>query len=364
LIAFFRVSLQRDNILLRKKKVMPKITVLMPVYNGEMYLREAMESILQQKHADYEFLIIDDGSTDRSNEIINSYNDPRIRVLRNPRRLKLSGALNRGIDEAAGEFIARMDADDISLPARLAKQLGYLESNPTVGVCGTWVKRFGQFGTSIDKNPIRAEQIKAYTLFECPFSHPTVMLRKSMINMHKLRYNGEYYPTEDYELWSRAVDCFPCANLGEVLLEYRVHGNSMTGSDWNEMDAKGARIAGFSLEKLGMKCSESEIRFHRNIGRAASYRCSSTDQLDDAERWLHKLHAVNRQKDVYDQEALLDILSLVWFRLCFNSSPLGFPAFSKYLAAKWLLQADGTAKRISLLFLSIVKNSVVRPVPN
>ena len=104
---------------------MTSVTVLMPVYNGERYLRETMQSILSQTFLDYEFLIIDDGSTDKTLEIINTFTDPRIRVLRNPRRLKLSGALNRGLDESLGHYIARMDADDIAHPERLAQQVDF-----------------------------------------------------------------------------------------------------------------------------------------------------------------------------------------------------------------------------------------------
>ena len=124
---------------------MVEVTVLMPVYNGERYLREAIDSILDQSFRDFEFLILDDGSTDGTADIIRSYRDERIRFLANPERLRLSGALNRGMAEARGSFIARMDADDIARPHRLARQLAFLRRNPEVGICGTCSRSSDRF---------------------------------------------------------------------------------------------------------------------------------------------------------------------------------------------------------------------------
>lgn len=343
---------------------MPKVTVLMPVYNGESFLREAIDSILAQTYSDFEFLIVDDGSTDGSNSIIQSYYDKRITVLKNADRLKLSGALNRGIDEAQGKYIARMDADDIALPDRLAKQVAYLDAHPDVGICGAWVRRFGKGFSRPDKNPVQSELIRAYALFECPFSHPTIVFRKDLFDKHNLRYNGDYYPTEDYELWSRAVDCFPCANIDEVLLRYRVHAGSMTGSDWDEMDTKGAKIARSCLEKLGLNCAEEEVRLHRNIGRAASCRCTNLNALDAADKWLDNLYAANQKKQIYDTPALQEVISLVWFRLCFNSTPLGASVIRRYRASRWFRLGKDQVKRSSLIILSVLKNSVIRPQSN
>ena len=119
---------------------MPKITVLMPVYNGEKYLRESVDSILNQTFTDFELLIINDGSTDSSMEILNSYSDSRIRIVTNEVNLRLIKTLNKGIDLATGEYIARMDCDDIADPKRLEIQLQYMEKHPDVAVCGTGVK--------------------------------------------------------------------------------------------------------------------------------------------------------------------------------------------------------------------------------
>jgi len=119
----------------------PQLTVLMPVYNGGPFLRSAIESILNQDFSDFDFLIIDDGSTDGSHEIAASYADPRIRLESNGRNLGLIATLNRGLDLARGTYVARMDADDIAFPDRLSKQLTFMEAHPEIGLCGTWYER-------------------------------------------------------------------------------------------------------------------------------------------------------------------------------------------------------------------------------
>jgi glycosyltransferase involved in cell wall biosynthesis len=129
---------------------MPRISVVMSVYNGEKYLRQAIESILQQTYTDFEFIIIDDGSTDSSREIIQSYDDKRIRLVINEQNIGLTKSLNKGIRLAKGEFIARMDADDISLPQRFEKQVAYLDSHPEVGVLGTYANIIDHRGKIIN----------------------------------------------------------------------------------------------------------------------------------------------------------------------------------------------------------------------
>jgi glycosyltransferase involved in cell wall biosynthesis len=200
----------------------PTITVLMPVYNGAMYLPEAIDSILQQTYEDFEFLIIDDGSMDQSVRIINSYDDPRIRLIKNERNLGLVSTLNKGIDLAKGEFIARMDCDDISLPERFEKQMALMSQHPEVGVCGGWIEYF-MGRVLVLKLPISDAEIKRTLPSDNPIAHPTVMMRTKVIKNLQVYYNPGYSHVEDYELWIRlaVVTCF--ANIPEVLLKYRIH---------------------------------------------------------------------------------------------------------------------------------------------
>ena len=181
----------------------PKVTVLMPVYNGEQYLREAIDSILSQTFADFDFLIIDDGSTDLSEEIIKTYRDSRIGLVHNGKNRGLINTLNKGLDLSQGEFIARMDCDDISLPTRLQKQLLFMESNSHIGVCGTWVETIGDDPGHIFQYPTDPQKIQSQLLFDSPLAHPSVIMRRSLLDKFHLRYNPQYLHAEDWFFWQR-----------------------------------------------------------------------------------------------------------------------------------------------------------------
>ncbi len=333
------------------------ITVLLPVYNGEQFLADTIKSILAQTCTDFELLIVDDGSTDGSLQIMRSFYDERIRILQNPQRLKLSGALNRGMKEAGGKYIARMDADDIALPMRLEKQLAFMERHPEVGMCGTGIEIFGDVPVRKDIYPDTSEKIKAYTLFDCAFCHPTVMMRRDLFLENDLWYDGTYYPTEDYELWSRAINFFPTVNISDVLLRYRVHGNSMTGSDWDAMDKQAARIIRRLLDTLGVDWTEDDLALHRNIGRGRSCRCRFAE-IELADTWLQTLAQQNNKRKEYDADALSYMLALVWYRLCFNNSFQGMKVLRKYMGGGVVKGDSEKLKRSVLLLLSIVKNKL------
>lgn len=338
----------------------PLVTVLLPVYNGETYLHDAVASILNQCFKDFELLIVDDGSTDGSSKIIEGFNDSRIRVLKNAQRLKLSGALNRGIQEGKGKYIARMDADDISLSERLQCQVDFLEKNFEIGLCGTWVEKFGQGTSAINKYPSSNDQISAYALFDCPFAHPTVMFRRDLFLQHELSYDETYYPTEDYELWARAIDYFPVTNLPEVLLRYRVHENSMTGSDWQEMDGQAARVAGMQLAKLGFEVTVEELRFHRNIGRGNSFRVENMTELKWCEEWLLQLKGRNAEVRKYNEDIFMEVIALIWFRLCMHNTWLGFDVLRYFRRSSLLYNSRNKAQNAAILAASIVKRRLIK----
>ena len=200
----------------------PFVSVLLPVYNAEKYLKEAIESILSQTFIDFEFIIINDGSTDNSEQIILSYTDQRIRYVKNEKNLKLIATLNKGIRLARGKYIVRMDADDVSLPKRIEKQVRFMEAHPNVGVCGTWFKVFGEIKRPyIVILPEKDWQLKAGLLVSCPFAHPSVIMRKSTLLDNKIFYDERFYRLEDWGLWVSLAKVCDFANIPEVLLDYR-----------------------------------------------------------------------------------------------------------------------------------------------
>jgi glycosyltransferase involved in cell wall biosynthesis len=202
----------------------PLLSVLMPVYNAEKYLAEAINSILQQTLHDFELLIIDDASVDSSLQIINSYNDPRIRLIRNEHNLGISATLNKGIVMCSTELIARMDADDISYPTRLQKQYEFFLNNPDCTLLATWAREI-----TFDRQSFATEVMNSdyhyYALtFQCCIYHPTVMYNRNAV-MSVGMYNTPY--SEDFELWWQLTRRFKVASLHEVLLDYRLSEKSL-----------------------------------------------------------------------------------------------------------------------------------------
>ena len=196
----------------------------MSVYNGEKYLKEAVESILNQTFRDFEFIIIDDGSTDGTSEIIARYEkaDDRIRVYHQENR-GLVASLNRGCQLAKGEYIARMDADDISLPERLEKQVEFLNAHPDIGVLGTWMELINE--NSVPQNKVRVPTspwlIGWSLIFANCMVHSSVMMRRDIVEQLGF-YRPEALHAEDYDLWARISSITKLANIPEVLLRYRI----------------------------------------------------------------------------------------------------------------------------------------------
>ena len=202
----------------------PAISVVMAMYNAESYLREAIESILAQTFIDFEFVIVDDGSTDESVVIAESYGDPRVRVLREPHR-GLVPSLNHGFGVSRGRYIARMDADDVSLPDRLRQQHDYLLAHPDIALLGTWYTKGYPHTKATYRVPVGDYRIK-YALFdENVFCHGTVMLRAEI-----LQETGAYRRilVEDYDLWLRISEISRVAILPRILYRYRVHAGQIT----------------------------------------------------------------------------------------------------------------------------------------
>lgn len=214
--------IEEANPLLTEGDVTPLVSVVLPVYNGEKYLMEAINSILAQTFENFELIIIDDGSADNSRQILRSYErlDPRVRVLVRENR-GLVTTLNESIDMARGEWIARMDQDDIALPHRLERQLKWLKTSQA-DIAGSWVQRFGTSDKRVLKLCQTDEAIKMEMLFCSPFAHPAVMMRTELVK--QLRYDITCEKAEDYDLWERAAEAgWKMTNVQEVLLLYRVH---------------------------------------------------------------------------------------------------------------------------------------------
>lgn len=214
-----------------------KVSVVMSVFNAEKFLREAIFSVLGQSFSDFEFIIIDDHSTDQSLKIIKKIKDKRIKIIKNNKQLGMARSLNRGIERAAGEFIARMDADDLCHQDRFKRQFYYLKKNKNVAFCGSWVNLINKTGEKIGekRNPSNYAEIIKIIMFSNPFIHPSVMIRKKVLDKVGF-YDPNLECAEDYDLFLRIAKCYRATNLPFFLLNYRVSAYSISFRQYKKME--------------------------------------------------------------------------------------------------------------------------------
>lgn len=219
----------------------PKVSIILPVYNAEAYIDKAIQSVLNQTFSDYELIIIDDGSIDKSIHLINNFKDPRIIFIKHTANQGLISTLNEGLQRAHGDYIARIDADDMWTDVdKLQKQITFLEQNTEYGVVGTWAYTIDENDKKIGtiKNPTTDTQIRKWFLIKNCLIHPSVLFRKDIALKSGSFLSDEKY-VEDYGLWLRMGSFGRFANIPEYLMSYRIHSKSITQSK-NEEQVKNA----------------------------------------------------------------------------------------------------------------------------
>ncbi len=327
----------------------PLISVIMPVHNGQQYLKEAIDSILNQTFSSFEFIIINDGSTDRSEEIILSYCDERICYVKNDNNLKIIRTLNKGIDLAQSKYIARMDADDISLPNRLSKQVQFMETNPKIDICGSWVQTIG-VKKEVYKYPITHEEIKAFLLFETCFSHPATLIRYSFFNT--LRYDEKYNYAEDYHLWCQAIESKIFHNLPIVLLHYRVH-EDMTSTTFRTAQTYAAnQVRKKMLEKIGIVASEDEIELFMDF----TSKKLDLESIDKTIKWLNNILYNNEKIKYYNDNYLKKIIGEYWWQFFSQNTKFGLLSYTTFMNSRLRrLSNVKTEKYITFLIKCLIK---------
>ena len=239
----------------------PLVSIVMPIYNSETYLDEAILSIIHQTYKNWELLIINEfGSNEEGKRIINRYAaiDSRIRLIQNSERLGIAESLNEGLRQAKGEYIARMDGDDISLPERIEKQVEFMESNNDILLCGVQVEVFGseKWDWKLETDPAR---IRTDALFYSPCVHPTILFRRDVINKYNVFYNKDYKASEDYDFFTRILEFGEIANLKEVLFKYRLYGTNATYINNNIGFKIYSDVMERHFHKLGIDFSRKEV---------------------------------------------------------------------------------------------------------
>jgi len=291
---------------------MAKVSVLMPVYNGEKYIARAIDSVLSQSFRDFELLVIDDGSSDKSAEIVSSYSDKRVRYVANPTNLGLAGARNRAIEVSNGDYLAWLDCDDISLPDRLLKQVALLDAHPNLGLCGTWVRTLGLESEQVWHYPSDPGFVRGRMLFDDPVATSSAMVRRSCLDADELRFDTRFPPAEDYDLWERISRTNGVCNIPEVLTLYRIHPDQISTIKREQQKKAVWAIQSRSIQQLHVEPSDEEKSLHLDIGVRWHF-VADNERVDLTEDWLGKLGSANDRWQVFPTNGFRHVLAERWF---------------------------------------------------
>jgi glycosyltransferase involved in cell wall biosynthesis len=299
---------------------MVPVSVLMPVYNADKHLEEAIDSILNQSFTDFEFLIINDGSTDRSEEIILSYADSRIRYIKNESNLKLIKTLNKGIQLCTGKYIFRMDADDISHFQRIQKQVAFMESNHEIGICGSWFEAFGEVENTIVKYKETHDEIMSKMLYQCHFCHPSIIIRRELFEGLELYFDENYSHAEDYEFYLRAAKKWKFHNLQEVLLKYRIHGESVSNKNKSIQIKNSLKIKKRFFAELHTQVTNDQIEVFEYL----NYQDYSNIKIesDKLQNMMESLWIGNEVQKRITEKYFQNHLQNLWFNYCYHKADM------------------------------------------
>lgn len=280
-----------------------KISILLPVYNGADFLQIAVESILKQTYNHWELIIIDDGSTDSTFEILSQFRDPRIHVYQNQSNIGITKTLNRALKLAKGDFIARLDADDIAHPNRLSEQLSYLAGHPQVALVGSWADVLPS--KEVWQTPTSPKQVEVELLFRNCLFHSTLMWRRDL----ELKYDESFRYAQDYELTSRLVaENNQIAVIPQPLISYLTHDASISSKFNLEQYRLANQVRKRMLQRIGITPTENELILHAKL--ATEPNTLSAEQAMIAIQWLERVWLANKQTQVYAETELMLVIRI------------------------------------------------------
>jgi glycosyltransferase involved in cell wall biosynthesis len=302
----------------------PLVSVIMPVYNAERFVGDALKSILNQTYTKFESIIIDDGSKDESLAIIKKYADPRIRLIALAQNQGIVHALNTGLKAAQGKYIARMDADDVSMPSRLAMQVAFMEKHPEVGLLGTQHMAIQGRARLF---PTNHHVLVWYMLNACPFVHPSVMLRVDVLKQHQLQYDKAFEFAEDLELWTRMCRVTQVANLPQSLIKYRYHFAT------HQRNKETAALLNTAIKKEHIKWLCPTVSGD-DLERLAVYLNHHLNH-DYSITWFDEMFAFYNRMHTIGQEMELVLNRSIWFHLA-SCPKLGVKMINKTNQFNWI----------------------------
>jgi len=267
----------------------PVVSVILPVYNSEKYIREAIQCVLNQTFRDFELLVFDDASTDGTLSVLKSIEDERFRLIIKGKNTGYTQSLVAGVEMAQGKYIARMDSDDQLDSDRFRLQVEWLENHPDIGIVGTYAQTIVETGNAqIWEYPLSDEDIRCHLLADSPFAHPAVMIRKSVLQEFSLNYDAHYEPCEDFKLWFELMKKTKGANLPLPLLKYRLHAEQTIQTRRNKLLEQSSRIRKeIFLHEFGVELNETELELHYAFFN--EIRSSTLNRLEGLAAWRRRL---------------------------------------------------------------------------
>ncbi len=331
----------------------PRVTVVIPVYNRRQYVREAIESILRQTYSDFELLVIDDGSSDGTGEVVRSYVDERVRLMRHERNLGIPRTRNDGVRLARGEYIAFLDSDDVAYPMRLERQVAFLDSHRDDAAVGAWVSWMNGDGRPISRvkrRPGSSSEIAALRLLRSGIENTASMARTTILRDYP--HNEACDVSSDYELWARIAARHKLSNLPEALVRRRLHGEQITKLKADSVRLAHQAIYASQLSQLDVAFTTEDLERHALL-RGMQKRNFTPDHsyVEWAERWLLRLHEANRRTMNYPEPEFSRLLRNLLLRVCWHTR----------LNVGWLVWPRAVTSALSLRASSGV-SSRMRPV--
>lgn len=346
-------------------KLAPTLSVVMPTYNAARHVREAIGSVLAQDFADFELLLVDDGSTDDTAIVLQEFaTDPRVRVLRNERNLGLITTLHRAYGECRASLIARMDADDICEPSRFRKQVEFLRANAGIDIVGGAIRFFGNIPEpKVFQFPTKHDDIRPAMLFFCPLAHPALMFRRRLIDEGQMRYDEAFKHAEDYHLWSQLLERVPSANLPDVVLSYRLHPQQVSSDSSSKQHEASLRVRRRMLQAAAVDFSEDDFVLHESV--LLERPLPMANYLALLAGWFERLETANARSGYWDTSALHAVL-----RSKFQETARRVDADLRYLArdpetGRYISASDaGRSVPIYAAILSTMRRAKARLWPS
>jgi glycosyltransferase involved in cell wall biosynthesis len=324
------------------------VTVLMPCYNNAPYLKEAIDSILNQSFSNFICLLINDGSTDNTDDVVNSINDNRLIYIKNGKNLGLIDSLNKGLDLVNTKYIIRMDGDDISTLDRFQYLVDFMESNPEIGVCSSYLERFGDDNQKW-KVPLENDEIKAGLIFKSTIHHATAIIRTEVLRNNNIKYSHDHIHSEDYDLWVRLQHFTKFQNIDKFLYMYRITKGNVTSLNRSSRINRKLKIYDWILKDFGVFASDEELMLH--LGFEKGTMEPSIANIKKYRQWLDKLIKHNQNANKYSEVAFKKTIENQWNKLFYLASDYAVKSGLYYLLRNRKIKID----QLKYLITRIIK---------